>query len=685
MSDTTITNLPSTASESDLVATSYIAIDVGSAETKKLPGNCIAPKKYGTNEIANLPDTITAFRTGDVIPVDGPSGTAKMTKDALLAITSESAKNNIELRNEVIDLAFKNSVVGSVIASGTGNVYSPVKYVVGATYKFENVGTENANVYLMKSESSSPSEISVTIGVPLTPGSHFEYTANGEEEEFKYISVWSNAIGGIIEFSFDGGAAEVKTDIKLLENITEKIISNGVQALKLQSNFTPIVYVKGGRYKFTNVGTTNVMTYLTKSKSTASSEIVASIGAIQAGESKVYDATDVEFSYLSLYGAGDNGIIKVEQLISNEALKENVDVLNGYFDKTETFSENLFDRTDKGILYGGYLSDDGETVTLNSSYNTSAFISVSGSTDYQAVNLGGVYTLLYWYDAHKSPIEMSPGIYRVKVPPTGVVTSPATAAYCRFAFLAAANIDKVMFGLKSSDFSRTYPREKKTINSFRLPNEAIHYRSFSVVGDSYSTFSGYLAESDYISYYSPTSSNPHLDNGVKDTWWYRFATAAKCTLHRLDSYSGATISNDTIYGISSQYSFVNRIKTHLMESQVADSKADVIFIFGGTNDNTRGTNFGTPKYSGWTDADLMLTLPALCFCVDALLNWSVGSDIVVIINSDLSSTLSDGFVEIANHYKLKYVKLENIEKSNGHPTSFGMESICRQIIDKVVG
>lgn len=41
--------------------------------------------------ISQLPTTITAFRTGDVIAVDGPSGTAKMPKDSLLAITESNA------------------------------------------------------------------------------------------------------------------------------------------------------------------------------------------------------------------------------------------------------------------------------------------------------------------------------------------------------------------------------------------------------------------------------------------------------------------------------------------------------------------------------------------------------------------------------------------------------------------
>ena len=42
-------------------------------------------------KIKSLPTTITAFRTGDVIPVDGPSGTAKMPKDDLLQVTAENA------------------------------------------------------------------------------------------------------------------------------------------------------------------------------------------------------------------------------------------------------------------------------------------------------------------------------------------------------------------------------------------------------------------------------------------------------------------------------------------------------------------------------------------------------------------------------------------------------------------
>ena len=44
--------------------------------------------------IKDLPTSITDFRTGDVIAVDGPSGTAKMSKSSLLRVTAENVAAN---------------------------------------------------------------------------------------------------------------------------------------------------------------------------------------------------------------------------------------------------------------------------------------------------------------------------------------------------------------------------------------------------------------------------------------------------------------------------------------------------------------------------------------------------------------------------------------------------------------
>lgn len=54
-----------------------------------------------TKRIKDLTTSITAFRTGDVIPVDGPSGTAKMGKDDLLKETAANVAPSIS-RAEVL-------------------------------------------------------------------------------------------------------------------------------------------------------------------------------------------------------------------------------------------------------------------------------------------------------------------------------------------------------------------------------------------------------------------------------------------------------------------------------------------------------------------------------------------------------------------------------------------------------
>lgn len=62
--------------------------------------------------------SITAFRTGDVIPVDGPSGTAKMLKDDLLKVTAEYADKKID------HITASNAVSGDI----TYNITSYPQY-----------------------------------------------------------------------------------------------------------------------------------------------------------------------------------------------------------------------------------------------------------------------------------------------------------------------------------------------------------------------------------------------------------------------------------------------------------------------------------------------------------------------------------------------------------------------------
>ena len=86
--------------------------------------------------------SITAFRTGDVIPVDGPSGTAKMSKDDLLKETAENALDSIHSLNDTAtetDLVAGNYLALDGIA---GTKKLPAEDVLGASNLFSFSKTE---------------------------------------------------------------------------------------------------------------------------------------------------------------------------------------------------------------------------------------------------------------------------------------------------------------------------------------------------------------------------------------------------------------------------------------------------------------------------------------------------------------------------------------------------------------
>ena len=85
-------------------------------------------------KIKSLSTTITAFRTGDVIPVDGPSGTAKMAKDDLLKETTQNALFEVEklpimyasYGKNLLDKDTQNKKASCVVYYGNGSVsFSP--------------------------------------------------------------------------------------------------------------------------------------------------------------------------------------------------------------------------------------------------------------------------------------------------------------------------------------------------------------------------------------------------------------------------------------------------------------------------------------------------------------------------------------------------------------------------------
>lgn len=122
--------------------------------------------------------------------------------------------------------------------------------------------------------------------------------------------------------------------------------------------------------------------------------------------------------------------------------------------------------------------------------------------------------------------------------------------------------------------------------------------SVSILGDSYSTFEGWLTPDTNAVWYTVPPDTRHTDvKGVDQTWWHQVLKRKGWKLEVNNSYSGSTVCNtgyrDEDY---THESFVTRM--------TALGTPDIILIFGGTNDSWAGSPIGEFKYDGIRRADL---------------------------------------------------------------------------------
>lgn len=199
-----------------------------------------------------------------------------------------------------------------------------------------------------------------------------------------------------------------------------------------------------------------------------------------------------------------------------------------------------------------------------------------------------------------------------------------------------------------------------------------------IMGDSYSTYSGYIP-AGYHSYYGDDREAAPIVKGVEKTWWRILARDNKFDIVLNDSFSGSTVCNTVRENLSVESSFVNRIDKYISEGFFSENKIDTMFVFGGTNDSWINSPVGEVKYSDWTYEDLKCVLPAFCYLLDKAKN--VVGEIVVVINNGLKPQITDGLVEVCKKNEIKYLILENVDKENGHPTETGMVQISNQISD----
>lgn len=204
----------------------------------------------------------------------------------------------------------------------------------------------------------------------------------------------------------------------------------------------------------------------------------------------------------------------------------------------------------------------------------------------------------------------------------------------------------------------------------------VQAQKVSILGDSYSTFPGYVSPAWNFLWYG---SEYQLSEGVNDvrkveeTWWHQVIQAMNYTLEKNNAFSGSTVSYTGYNGeVYADRAFITRM------ADLGDP--DVILILAGTNDSWAGAPVGNYIYSNWTRQQLFCFRPAFCYLMDYLVRNYPKARILNICNSELSPEVTETEAEVCAHYHVQNLLLQDIEKQNGHPSVAGMKAIAHQVI-----
>lgn len=213
------------------------------------------------------------------------------------------------------------------------------------------------------------------------------------------------------------------------------------------------------------------------------------------------------------------------------------------------------------------------------------------------------------------------------------------------------------------------------------------HKTFEIFGDSYSSF-----EADIVSpenaYYGidETADIPGTVKNSCDMWYSIVEECLGWDMMRNDSVSGSCISYsyyDDGRDDPTGQSFITRIRDRFNDSASDLEDPDVIFIFGGTNDNWAHAPLGEVMYSGWTEEDLNNVLPAVTYVFDYIQQHAPNTQIIFVMNNfDNNEEMTSQIKNICEHYNVVCVDwcADAVEKESLHPTVNGMQSIADNII-----
>ena len=201
---------------------------------------------------------------------------------------------------------------------------------------------------------------------------------------------------------------------------------------------------------------------------------------------------------------------------------------------------------------------------------------------------------------------------------------------------------------------------------------------FSILGDSYSTFEGYVdPETNDVWHYDQIGLT-----SVEQMWWWKVATETGWVLEQNNSFSGSLVCNMNASDYYGPYSFIRRMNNL--------GNPDVIFILGGTNDVWNEAPFGDYVYSDWTEEQLCSYRPALAYLFDNMQRLYPNAKLYFVletnpcpggISEESRLNLIGSTHRIANHYNVDFIDLYDVHKTWWHPDIRGQKAIANQVLE----
>ncbi len=218
----------------------------------------------------------------------------------------------------------------------------------------------------------------------------------------------------------------------------------------------------------------------------------------------------------------------------------------------------------------------------------------------------------------------------------------------------------------------------KDNGQFAISKDNITFGKVAILGDSYSTYDGYIVDGNTSWYHTGGQNKEKNDVAkVEQTWWHSLISETSSQLVFNDSCSGATICNVSYNGgNSSATSFITRMENNFSGTEGLET----IFIFGGTNDDWANSPVGGVMYNQWEYQSFRQILPSFCYILNELRAMYPKARIINLVNSGLDRTITNGMMEACEYYNVDCIKLQYIEKTSGHPNVEGMKQIKDQIL-----